>query len=745
MLSEKPTYAFDQFTLDPRKRLLTRRGTPVPLTGRAFDILLLLIEERHRIVPKEELLARVWGGVVVEESNLFRQISRIRRALGERPDEHRYLVTVPNDGYRFVGLIADAVPAATLSAPETVLPADEPVAQVKPSRKIDWWIGAGAAAAVTLSAFALRGGPQEARTPVLQQVSFDEGFPREATWSPDGQSIAYTSDRSGNPDIWLRRLDRHDSVQLTNSPSAETSPAWSPDGRLIAYRSTRDGGGLFVATTEGSEERRISSFGDLPQWSPDGSQLLFTWRAGEGTGALAVYVVGLDGGAPHVARPDLLDDVGVVAAAWHPTGLVSVLGARDGQPLMLLAPLTDGAPRYALTSQAFRDRLAPLGLSLGRYTWSPSGDQLYFEGSNGVENLWRVTIDPATYDVVRGPDRLTVGAGIDRHLALSPDGNRLIFDIRSSRTQLWSFGFDAARRVLTSAGRRVTSGVPGELNADATSDGRKFVYRATRGDLQEVWEHSLASGVDRLLFKGVGGNFSQPRWSPDGRTLAFSREQPVETGPASSRELVLLTSLDNRVRTYPLGHSVVFRPTDWFADARTILGSCRPNPSQLSAVCLTTTPDGDSLSANVRVIASDPHRELFNARLSPDQQWILFQALDRRPQGTSTLFVMAASGGPWLPTTDPRVFADKPHWSPDGQTILFVSDRSGSLNVWAQPFDLSSGKPLGGAFQVTSFDSERQMISSNLSDMDLAITRDQLLLPIAESTGQLWTLGDLNK
>ena len=91
-------------------------------------------------------------------------------------------------------------------------------------------MGPGAAAAVTLSAFALRGGPQEARTPVLQQVSFDEGFPREATWSPDGQSIAYTSDRSGNPDIWLRRLDRHYLVHSRIRPA----PRLPRPGRLTA-------------------------------------------------------------------------------------------------------------------------------------------------------------------------------------------------------------------------------------------------------------------------------------------------------------------------------------------------------------------------------------------------------------------------------------------------------------------------------------------------------------------------------
>src|SRR5262245_29933106 len=191
MSPDHQSYAFDSFVLDPVKRLLVRNGKPVALTARAFDILLLLIQERHRLVSKEELLTRVWGGVVVEESNLFRQVSRVRRALGERPEEHRYLVTVPNEGYRFVGTVAEQPAPVELEAP----PADESVV-VEPSRsRQGLWFSAAAVAVLAVVSLALLGGGRRAASaPVLHQITFDEGFPREAAWSPDSQSIAYTSD-----------------------------------------------------------------------------------------------------------------------------------------------------------------------------------------------------------------------------------------------------------------------------------------------------------------------------------------------------------------------------------------------------------------------------------------------------------------------------------------------------------------------------------------------------------------------
>jgi DNA-binding winged helix-turn-helix (wHTH) protein/tetratricopeptide (TPR) repeat protein len=100
--SEKVSYEFGPFHLDSSKRLLTSRGELVPLTPKAFDILLVLVENRGQVVEKEELLKLVWPDTVVEEGNLTFNVHALRKALGERPSEHRYILTIPGRGYCFV-------------------------------------------------------------------------------------------------------------------------------------------------------------------------------------------------------------------------------------------------------------------------------------------------------------------------------------------------------------------------------------------------------------------------------------------------------------------------------------------------------------------------------------------------------------------------------------------------------------------------------------------------------------------
>ena len=80
-----------------------RDGEPVALTPKVLDTLLVLIEHRDRVVTKDELLERVWGGTVVEEGGLARNISVLRKALGEKPDQHTYIVTVPGQGVSLRG------------------------------------------------------------------------------------------------------------------------------------------------------------------------------------------------------------------------------------------------------------------------------------------------------------------------------------------------------------------------------------------------------------------------------------------------------------------------------------------------------------------------------------------------------------------------------------------------------------------------------------------------------------------
>jgi DNA-binding winged helix-turn-helix (wHTH) protein len=104
-------YEFGGFRLDPQQRLLTvKDGLPIPLPAKAFETLLYFMERRGKLPEKATLLKAIWPNIVVEENSLNQNISVIRRALGESPGEHRFIVTEPGRGYRFVadvGVVAE--------------------------------------------------------------------------------------------------------------------------------------------------------------------------------------------------------------------------------------------------------------------------------------------------------------------------------------------------------------------------------------------------------------------------------------------------------------------------------------------------------------------------------------------------------------------------------------------------------------------------------------------------------------
>src|SRR6266496_6382401 len=100
------SYQFGRFSVDTADRVLRRDKEPVPLTPKAFDILLTLVENSGRIVEKDDLMKRVWPDTFVEEGNLTQNISLLRKALGEGPGGQQFIETIPRRGYRFVSPIA---------------------------------------------------------------------------------------------------------------------------------------------------------------------------------------------------------------------------------------------------------------------------------------------------------------------------------------------------------------------------------------------------------------------------------------------------------------------------------------------------------------------------------------------------------------------------------------------------------------------------------------------------------------
>lgn len=111
-------YEFGKFRFDPANHLLVGEDGPIPLTPKAFDVLLLLAQNGMRLTTKEELMTKIWPDSFVEEANLTVTVSALRKALGETTDGKRYVETVPKKGYRFVAAINELNEDAAEQAPE---------------------------------------------------------------------------------------------------------------------------------------------------------------------------------------------------------------------------------------------------------------------------------------------------------------------------------------------------------------------------------------------------------------------------------------------------------------------------------------------------------------------------------------------------------------------------------------------------------------------------------------------------
>lgn len=107
MSKKNKVFEFGLFRLDVRERRLTQGGHSVPLRGRVFDTLHVLVSNHGCLVTKDELMAAVWPDSVVEETNLNHNICILRRALGEKATGQKYIETVPRQGYRFVAQVRE--------------------------------------------------------------------------------------------------------------------------------------------------------------------------------------------------------------------------------------------------------------------------------------------------------------------------------------------------------------------------------------------------------------------------------------------------------------------------------------------------------------------------------------------------------------------------------------------------------------------------------------------------------------
>ena len=131
---KKHFYDFGPFRIDVMKRRFLRDGEVIRLTPKAFDLLLVLVEESGRTIEKDELLDRVWPGTAVEENNLNQNITALRKSLGDSRQDSQYIATIPGIGYRFVAEVRKVEEDFTQRRKGATEDAKEAQNAVRPSR-----------------------------------------------------------------------------------------------------------------------------------------------------------------------------------------------------------------------------------------------------------------------------------------------------------------------------------------------------------------------------------------------------------------------------------------------------------------------------------------------------------------------------------------------------------------------------------------------------------------------------------
>ena len=149
-----------------------------------------------------------------------------------------------------------------------------------------------------------------------------------------------------------------------------------------------------------------------------------------------------------------------------------------------------------------------------------------------------------------------------------------------------------------------------------------------------------------------------------------------------------------------------------------------------------------------RVVLESRGVNFWQARYSPDGQWLSFVAQRMRNPGTVELGIVAERSDratTWTRIADDHVWPDKPHWSPDGRTLYFLSrGADGYFNLWGVPIDPARGAQSGKPFQITHFSSPDWRIDPNMGYADIGLARGRLGLPMQNVKGSIWLLSGVS-
>ncbi|HEX8181680.1 MAG TPA: S41 family peptidase [Pyrinomonadaceae bacterium] len=451
-------------------------------------------------------------------------------------------------------------------------------------------------------------------------------------YSPDGRQLAFISTRTGNGDIYVLTLDTGDLRRVTFDDAFDQLDAWARDGRWLYFSSTsRDIASmndLFRVSTDGGTPMQVSADRYTNEYfaapSPDGATVAFTargiaaaqwWRKGHShIDEAEVWLLrGLDVGQGTYER---VTQAGGAKEMWP-------MWSADGRRLFYVSDRTDGKLQSRLhaaqniwtTTMGRPDFRRITNFTDGRVLWpniSYDGREIVFEHNFRIWKLDTETGRAAEVAITRrgapaGPaiEHVRMSDQL-QELALSPDGKKVAFVVRGEVFAASAAdGGDAAR---------ISNSPADEYQITWSPDSRRLVYVSDRDGTPHLFAYDFAANAETQLTRDAGDD-STPKFSPDGKLLAFQR---------SAKELRVLDIATKRERV-------------------------------VASAALERPP----------IISDRPFV------WSPDSRWLAYMPVGERQ--FKNIYVVPADGGAeGRPVSfAANVFSNTVSWSPDGTFLLF--------------------------------------------------------------------------
>jgi Tol biopolymer transport system component/DNA-binding winged helix-turn-helix (wHTH) protein len=710
-------YEFGKFTLDPQEKTLYSDGVPLHLPAKEFETLLLLVENNGKALTKEEMMRSIWQDAFVEEVNLAKQISRLRKIINS--NGAKLIETLPKHGYRFSADVRRAIAVAeepliiekrtvkrlTVRV-ENEFEAAPPLALPPPRKNFS-----------RLAVFVFLG-------LIILSTAILAWFwqSQKQIVKPDGSGIVFLTDASddssganwvGENQIYFVRYvsnTRLESWRMnqdgSNQQRANTEiknllrGRWSPDGKKVVFVKEGDNKTFYLADSNGANEIVLPFSGGNMDWSPDGSQFVYqSAKNALGNHEVFLYTlatgenVRLTDGNFGSADPSFSDDGKQIAfTSFRDDNAEIYVMNADGSNVRRITnhPAFDNYPVFSPdgTQIAFQSNRenerseiylqdlegdSPPVKIASHYgetgihpkCWSADGTQiLFWNNQNGKTQIMLSNVEPYPARLVLSDEKADLNFP-----RLAPDGKRILYEARLSDRSLELRLTELETKKTTTVYKTAPDYPPNYLLAPAWSpDGQKIAFADKSSGNSEVFlMNADGSGLQNLTNDRLPD--SNPIFSPDGGEIIFTRDFYGE----ARLYRMNFDGSNQRLVTEKKGHNLgaAFSP-----DGSTLAfsGDRKNTDSRGLDIYLLDT----SNPANEKRLTARRLHETHPA-FSPDGKRIAFVSI---ADGNAEIYLMNSDGTGLFRLTRSKWEDTAPQFSADGKKLIFAANRSGKFAIY---------------------------------------------------------------